>query len=91
MDESVIGRKLNYPNGGDVAFEVAGVVADFNYWSLQTPIEPLGLFHISNEHVHGGDRKFVALRVEADGLAAWQRTLDGLRDVWKKTRRRCAL
>jgi len=52
LDESVIGKKLSYPNSGvDATFEVIGVVADFNYWSLDGPIGPLGIFNMKNKMI----------------------------------------
>lgn len=83
LDESVIGRKLRYPNYNDASFEVVGVVSDFNYWSLQTPIEPLGIFHINNKLVHAGDRRYLALRVRPQDGAAWEETIAGLNQTWK--------
>jgi putative ABC transport system permease protein len=36
LNESAIGKKIEYP-GGEVRFEVIGVVEDYHYWSLGTP------------------------------------------------------
>src|SRR5690606_23092011 len=82
LDESVIGRQLKYPNSDDANFEVIGVVSDFNYWSLQTPIEPLAIFHIANDKVFAGDRQYLALRVRAEDNATWQSMLAQLNGVW---------
>ena len=84
LDESVIGRKLKYPNSDDADFEVVGVVSDFNYWSLENPIEPMAIFHIKNEKVHGGDRQFLALRVNPRDSKAWETTIAGLTHIWKQ-------
>jgi len=85
LDESVIGKKIETPEG-DVTFEVIGVMADFNYWSLATDIEPLALFHINNskkEYLNVGDKQLVTLRVEAQNGAAWNTTLAQLNKLWK--------
>ncbi len=85
VDESVIGRKIETP-GGDAKFEVVGVVADFNYWSLATAIEPLAIFHINNtkkEYLNVGDKQLVALRVEAQNSQAWETTFEQLNKLWK--------
>jgi putative ABC transport system permease protein len=85
MDESVIGKKIETP-GGDVKFEVVGVVADFNYWSLATDIEPFAIFHINNtrkDYLNAGDKQFVALRIKAQSSQAWKTTFEQLNKLWK--------
>jgi putative ABC transport system permease protein len=82
MDESVIGRKIQLP-GGDTKWEVAGVASDFNYWSLENPIEPMAIFHIKNKNVNPGERQFLALRIKPQGSEAWKNTLDGVKELWK--------
>lgn len=85
LDESVIGKKIETP-GGDVKFEVVGVVADFNYWSLETDIEPLAIFHINNtkkEYLNAGDKQFLALRIESQSSEKWDATFEQLNKLWK--------
>ena len=85
LDESVIGKKIETP-GGDVKFEVVGVVADFNYWSLETEIEPLAIFHINNtkkEYLNAGDKQFLALRIESQSSEKWDATFEQLNKLWK--------
>ena len=84
LDESVIGRKLQYPNSNDAFFEVVGVVKDFNYWSLDAPIAPMAIFHIHNKKVFGGERQFLALRIRPQDGKEWQNTIAGLNTIWKK-------
>lgn len=82
IDESAIGRKIQIPGGP--TFEVIGIVKDFNYWSLATPIEPMAIFHIKNMEVAGsGERKYVALRIGGQGSQAWEKTISSLQDTWK--------
>jgi putative ABC transport system permease protein len=80
-DESVLGKKLIYDNN---AYEVIGVVSDFNYWSLTTPIEPLGIFHIKNKRVYPGDRQYLALRVQRQSKDEWQQTITSVNNLWKQ-------
>jgi putative ABC transport system permease protein len=85
MDESVIGKKIETP-GGDLKFEVVGVVADFNYWSLATDIEPFAIFHINNtkkDNIKAGDKQYVALRIKAQSSEAWKTTFEQLTKLWK--------
>lgn len=84
MDESVIGKKIIFPGNDNVAFEIIGVVSDFNYWSLANPIEPMAIFHIKNEKVSAGDRQYLALRVSTQSSDAWKTTIASLNEVWKK-------
>lgn len=52
-DESVIGKKLIYYG---TRFNVIGVMKDFNYWALDSPIQPLAVFQygapISHQDTH---------------------------------------
>jgi putative ABC transport system permease protein len=85
LDESVIGKKIEAP-GGDVRFEVIGVVADFNYWSLATPIEPMAIFHVKNASpmINAGDKQFVALSITQQSSEAWETTFTQLTKLWKQ-------
>ncbi len=83
MDESVIGKKILYPNSNDAKFEIIGVVSDFNYWSLDTSIEPMAIFHINNVHVNGGAANYIAIRFQPQNLEAWETSLANLNTLWK--------
>jgi putative ABC transport system permease protein len=85
LDESVIGRILKYPNSDDATFEVIGVVKDFNYWSLDSPIEPMAIFHIDNKKVIPGPKQYLALRIMPQSGTAWEDTLAALNQIWKKS------
>jgi len=80
VDESVLGKKITYENE---TFEIAGVVADFNYWSLTTPIEPMAIFHIKTNRLYSEKRNYLALRMDAQSSEAWKATLSGLATLWK--------
>jgi putative ABC transport system permease protein len=83
VDESVIGKKIESP-GGEIKFEVIGVVEDFNYWSLQAPIEPMAIFHHKSENLFGeGDKLYLALRMANQNSTAWATTLKELQAFWK--------
>jgi putative ABC transport system permease protein len=84
LNESVIGKKIESP-GGEVRFEVIGVVEDYHYWSLGNPIEPMAIFHVKNKDLFGtGDKQYVVLRVEGQTSAAWEKTLSSLTTLWKE-------
>ena len=80
VDESVLGKRLFYD--GDTQFEVIGVVADFNYWSLNTPIEPMAIFHVESKKVYGGNRQFLVMRISQQDLRSWETTLASLQGLW---------
>lgn len=84
LDESVIGKKITYPNNNNASFEVIGVVTDFNYWTLATSIEPMAMFHIKNEKVYHESRRFVVLKIQQQGLDGWNTTLAAVQQLWAK-------
>jgi putative ABC transport system permease protein len=83
LDESIIGKKIETPDH-ELSWEVAGVVADFNYWSLVSPIEPMGIFHIHNKNMNVGDRQFAVLRIQGQSPEAWHNTIASVEKLWKK-------
>ncbi len=83
LNESIIGKKIEVP-GGEIRFEVIGVVADFNYWSLATPIEPMAIFHIKNKNLNAGDKQFVALSITQQSSESWETTFSQLTKLWKQ-------
>jgi putative ABC transport system permease protein len=81
VNESVIGKKITYEN---VSFEIIGVAADFNYWSLTNPIEPMAIFHIKTKNLYPGNQYFLAVRATLQEINSWEQTLRGLQLLWKK-------
>ena len=83
LDESLLGKKFEYP-GSDRRFEIVGVVEDFHYWSLQTEIQPMAIFHNKASEVVGeGQKKFVGVRVSGLGSQQWAAKIEELEKVWK--------
>jgi putative ABC transport system permease protein len=80
LDETVIGKKLEYY---ETRYEIIGVVSDFNYWSLVSPIEPLGIFHKGVENINPGNRAYVALRMIPQQGKAWDKTIASLKSIFK--------
>ncbi len=79
-DESIIGKKIEYDNN---KFEVIGVMSDFNYWSLATPIEPFAVFHIKTKNLFDSERQFLTLRIAPQSSEAWETTIASLKQLWK--------
>ena len=84
LDESVIGKKIFYPGNDNASFEIAGVVADFNYWSLANPVEPMAIFHVKTTQMAPEKKQYLMLRMETQGNQGWGTTLASLQSVWKK-------
>jgi len=83
LDESVIGKKIESP-GGEIKFEVIGIVEDFNYWSLQNPIEPMAIFHNNSKNLFGqGNKRYIALRIAPQQSSSWENTLTDINAIWK--------
>jgi putative ABC transport system permease protein len=59
MDESTLGKKVDYYG---VKYEVIGVIKDFNYWSLEVPIQPMAIFHSDAKYLFSAGKRFVAIR-----------------------------
>lgn len=74
-----IGKKLTYENA---TFEIIGVMADFNYWSLENPIEPMAVFHVNTKNIYPEPSHFLALRMEPQSRANWNATLTQLKSLW---------
>lgn len=82
-NESAIGKTIESP-GGEIKFEVVGVIKDFNYWSLENPIEPMAIFHNQNKNLFGvGNKKFIALRIAPLNEQSWKKTTEELSILWK--------
>lgn len=83
VDETAIGKKIEAP-GGEIKFEVIGIMADFNFWSLESPIEPMAVFHNKSANLFGlGDKKYIVLRITPQGTDGWDKTFAELSTLWK--------
>jgi len=86
LDESVIGKKVTYPNNGDEipSFEVIGVVKDFNYMTIASSVETLAIFNVKNKYMMDGDRRYLVVKVEPQSAEAWKSTLTAMQEKWKQ-------
>lgn len=80
VNEQVIGKKLTYENA---TFEIVGVMANFNYWSLENPIEPMAIFHFKTKNLYPEPSHYLALRMEPQSRENWQVTISQLNALWK--------
>lgn len=83
-DESVLGKKIVYPGGGeDSEFEVVGVTNDYHFWALNSPIEPMAVFHPKGG-VYKETKHYVVMRLAAQDHEAIQSTIEALKLKWKQ-------
>ncbi len=75
--ENPIGKIIHYPSTGD--FEVIGVMKDFNFMSLYSPIAPFALFHHSSK-TYQIPNSYVIVRVGSGDI---ENSLQTLRSEWQ--------
>jgi putative ABC transport system permease protein len=74
-----VGKTIVYPGGGNTKYRVIGVMKDFNFWSLYSPILPFALFHASSKS-YTIPESYVVVRVRPDDLSDTIRLLES---EWK--------
>ena len=74
-----IGRIIDYPGGGMIKYRVIGVMKDFNFSSLYSPITPFALFHISSKS-YTIPTSDIVIRVRENNLSS---TLQMIESEWK--------
>jgi putative ABC transport system permease protein len=78
VDANVLQKRIIYP-GSPEPFNIIGIAKDFNYWSLQSGIEPMALFHIDNPVMGFYGSLYAAVRVETGSAA---NTLAQIEELW---------
>jgi putative ABC transport system permease protein len=74
-----IGKVLIYPGGNGVNYRIIGVMKDFNFWSMYSPIAPFALFH-SSSRSYTIPSSYVVVRVRQADLQGTLRTIES---EWK--------
>lgn len=74
-----IGKIIVYPGGGNAKYRIIGVIKDFNFLSLYSPIEPFALFHSSSQS-YAIPESHIIVRVRSDNLEGTVRMLES---EWK--------
>lgn len=80
MDESIIGKKIRYYS---TQFEVIGVIKDFNYWSIEVPIQPMAVFHSGATGLFSVGKRFVAVRTSSSEIPL-QKLIAASKAKWEK-------
>lgn len=81
VDESVLGKKIEYPGNG--SYEIVGIVRDYHYWSIQTPIQPMALFHKEGS-MYSGQNHFIVLRVKPGDTEQLKTLIADVNARWTK-------
>jgi putative ABC transport system permease protein len=77
--EKPVGKILTYPGGGNARFEVIGVMKDFNFVTLRSPITPFALFKEGSQGYQTASSS-VVVRIAGDDVPG---TLRLLESDWK--------
>ncbi len=77
--EDPLGKTLTYPGGDNREYKVIGVMKDFNYVTLRTPITPFALFHSASQSYEISN-SCVVVRIPRTDLA---NSLEVLESEWK--------
>lgn len=77
--EHPLGKTITYPGGGGSKYQVIGVMKDFNFVTLRSPITPFALFHTASK-TYGIPRSCIVVRIARDDM---EKTIKLLESEWK--------
>jgi putative ABC transport system permease protein len=80
-DDNPLGKTLMYPGSphGEAKYQVIGVMKDFNFLALYSPIMPFALFHTSSKS-YNIPRSYVVVRIPTSDV---ERTIKFVESEWK--------
>ncbi len=81
--EEIIGKQISYSSGQRNTYTVIGVVQDFNFWSLQSTIEPLALFY-QGSGIFTHSHRFLSLRLSPQRSEDLPLTLSKVEGLWNR-------
>jgi putative ABC transport system permease protein len=81
VEESVLGKKIEYPGRG--SYEIVGIVRDYHYWTMQTPIQPMALFHREGS-MYSGQNQFIVMRVKPGDTKQLKMLIAEVNKSWSK-------
>lgn len=79
MDESTLGKKIEHYGN---RYEVIGIIKDFNYWSMEVPIQPMAIFHSQTKNLFSVGKRFVAIRTTP--TSDLQKVIAASKNRWEK-------
>jgi putative ABC transport system permease protein len=80
-DESIIGKNIFY--GDNEKYTVIGVIKDFNYWSLQAPIEAMAVFNMKGP-MFTANRQYAVMRIKPENGKDMKAMIEQLHSQWKQ-------
>lgn len=80
-DETTLGKRIEYVDGKK--YEVVGIVRDYNYWSLQSPVQSLGIFHKEGS-MYSAANHFMVLRVKPTNVEQLKTLIADVNKSWNK-------
>jgi len=83
VDESAIGKKIVYPGENNNEFEVVGITNDYHFWALNSPIEPMAVFHPKGG-VYKETKHYMVVRMNAQNRESLQATIESIKNKWKE-------
>lgn len=81
FDETILGKKIVNWTG---EYQVIGVMKDFHYWTIQSPIEPIGIFSSASNADNGNALGRVALSFNAKNFEDFNRVVSDLESMWSE-------
>lgn len=81
LDESILNKKISNWSG---EYHVVGIIKDFNFSSLQAPIEPFAIFHSKSNAQNGRPLSRVALSISANNPEDFGRIIGELESKWRE-------
>lgn len=79
LDETILNKKISNYSG---EYHVVGIIRDFNFSSLQAPIEPFAIFHSKSNAQGKRPLSRVALSISADSPEEFNRIISDLESKW---------
>ncbi|MGC4020562.1 MAG: ABC transporter permease [Cyclobacteriaceae bacterium] len=83
LDESVLGRKIMYPGSDNNEFEVVGITPDYHFWALNSPVEPMAVFHYKHK-MYSSSQRAEVIRLSPQSSKKFQATIESLKAEWKQ-------
>ena len=78
--DKILGKQVSYY--GAETLEVVAVMKDFNFWSLENPIEPLAILHPKSS-IFKGDQRYLLAKLPPGNAEEYDRVLSSIEDLWK--------
>ncbi|MEO9806484.1 MAG: ABC transporter permease [Reichenbachiella sp.] len=82
LDESVLGKKINYDNGRK-KFKIIGVIKNFHYRGLRGTMESFALFHLGSGLFESG-RHYLVTSMQTSSLDQTTELLSQIESKWQQ-------